>query len=87
MALDFYYLMMTFLEQFYSYFIFRVKLLCFCSLSSFQIEKYPFLQKNALATEIESLKLLVVAMVLYHMFFILFGYFMPYVVNIFMFHF
>jgi hypothetical protein len=67
-------LMMTFLEQFYSYFIFRVNYYVSAVLVP-QIEKYPFLQKNALATEIESLKLLVVAMVLYHMFFVLFGLF------------
>nr|QGW12740.1 hypothetical chloroplast RF90 [Nanofrustulum shiloi] len=67
-------LMMTFLEQFYSYFIFRVNYYVSAVLVP-QIEKYPFLQKNALATEIETLKLLVVGLVLYHMFFVLFGLF------------
>jgi hypothetical protein len=67
-------LMMTFIEQFYSYFVFRVNYYVSAVLVP-QIEKYPFLQKNALAAEIESLKLLVVALVLYHMSFVLFGLF------------
>jgi hypothetical protein len=67
-------LMMTFLEQFYSYFVFRVNYYVSAVLVP-EIEKYPFLQKNVLAAEIESLKLLVVALVLYHMSFVLFGLF------------
>jgi hypothetical protein len=66
--------MMTFIEQFYSYFVFRVNYYVSAVLVP-EIEKYPFLQKNALAAEIESLKLLVVALVLYHMSFVLFGLF------------
>lgn len=67
-------LVMTFLEQFYTYFVFRVNYYVSAVLVP-QIEKYSFLQKNALATEIEILKFLVVGLVLSHMFFILFALF------------
>ena len=67
-------LMLGFVEQIFIYFVFRVNYYVSSVLAP-QLEKYPFLQKNTLTIEIESLKFLMVVLVLYHMAFILFGLF------------